>query len=80
MLYPPYHKGTPQHRTTHDDPIALHIDSRLELELQHTEEAERHRDQTPPEPQPLANYPLDPDRAGSPQSAPPQPATRERAL
>ena len=60
-------------------PMALDIDSLLELELQHTEDAEQHRDQTPPRPEPMANNPTDPDRADSPQSAPPRPPSRERA-
>ena len=55
------------------------IDSLLERELQHTEEAERHGDQTRPEPAPLSNDPADPDHAGSQQSARPQPPARERA-
>ena len=64
---------------THDDPMALDINSLLELELQHTEDAEQHMDLTPPEPEPAKSEPADPGRADSPQNASPQPPPRERA-
>ena len=54
---------------THDDPMALDIDSLLELELQHTEDTEHHMDLTPPELEPTASGPADP----SPHNAPPRP-------
>ena len=46
---PPCHEAAPQHVNTHDDPMALDIDSLLELELQHTEDMEHHMDLNPPE-------------------------------
>ena len=60
---------------THDDPMALDIDSLLELELQHTEDTEHHMDLTPPELEPAASDRADP----SPHNAPPRPPPRERA-
>ena len=59
--------------------MALVIDSLLELELQQTEDAEQHRDLTPPGPERAASNPADPGHADSPQSAPPQPSPREQA-
>ena len=59
--------------------MALDINSLLELELQHTEDTEQHRDLTPPGPEPAASDPADPGHADSPQSAPPQPLPRKRA-
>ena len=44
-----HHKATARHTTIHNDPMALDIDSLLQLELKHTEEAEQHEYQTPPE-------------------------------
>ena len=61
--------------STHDDPMALDIDSLLELELQHTEDTQQHMDLTPPELEPAASDPADP----SPHNAPPQPPPREQA-
>ena len=72
---PPCHEAAPQHVNTHDDPMALDIDSLLELELQHTEDAEHHMDLTPPELEPTASSPADPN----PQNAPPRPPPHERA-
>ena len=66
---PPCHEAAPQHVNTHDDPMALDIDSLLELELQHTEDTEHHMDLTPPELEPTASSPADPN----PQNAPPPP-------
>ena len=60
---------------THDDPMALDINSLLELELQHTEDTEHHMDLTPPELEPAASGPADP----SPHNAPPRPPPRELA-
>ena len=60
---------------THDDAMALDIDSLLVLEVQHTEDTEQHMDLTPPEPEPAASDPADP----GPHNAPPQPPPRERA-
>ena len=40
-------KQHPKHVNTHDDPMALDIDSLLELELQHTEDTEQQVDLTP---------------------------------
>ena len=59
--------------------MALDIHDLLELELQHREDTEQHRDQTPPGPEPMANNPAEPDRADSPQSAPSRRPPRERA-
>ena len=78
MAHVPHHKAAPQHATTHDDPMALDIHRLLELELQHTDDTEQHRDQTPPGPESVANDPADPNGADSPQSAPPRPPPRER--
>ena len=64
---------------THDVPMALDIDSLLELELQHTGDAEQHMDLTPPEPEPAAKDPAGPGHADSPKNAPPQPLPRKRA-
>ena len=73
---PPAHDPAPaQHVNTHDDPMALDIDSLLELELQHMEDTEHHMDLTPPELEPAASGPTDP----SPHNAPPRPPPRERA-
>ena len=72
---PPCHEAAPQHVNTQDDPMALDIDSLLELELQHTEDTEHHMDLTPPELEPTASSPADPNR----QNAPPRPPPRERA-
>ena len=66
---PTCHEAAPQHVNTHDDPMALDIDSLLELELQHTEDTEHHMDLTPPELEPSASSPADP----SPHNAPPRP-------
>ena len=59
--------------------MALDIDSLPELELQHKEDTEQYRDQTPRGPEPIVNDPAEPDCAESPQNAPPQPPARERA-
>ena len=75
ITHPPCHEAAPQHVTTHDDPVALDIDSLLELELQHTEDTEQHMDLTPPELEPAASNPANP----GPHNAPPQPPPRERA-
>ena len=72
---PPCHEAAPQHVNMHDDPMALDIDSLLQLELQHTEDTEHHMDLTPPELEPTASSPADPN----PQNAPPRPPPRERA-
>ena len=64
---------------THDDPMALDINRLLELELQHTEDVEQHRDLTLPGPEPAASNPADSHQADSPQSAPLQPLPREQA-
>ena len=64
---------------THDDLMALDIDSLLELELQHTEGAEQHRDLTPLGPEPAAGSSPDPDRADSPQDTLSQQPPRVRA-
>ena len=45
--------------------MAVDIDSLLELELKHTEEAELHGKQAPPEREPLSNDPAVPEGAGS---------------
>ena len=66
---PPCHEAAPQHGNTHDDPMALDIDSLLELEPQHTEDTEHHMDLTLPELEPTASTPADPN----PQNAPPRP-------
>ena len=76
ITHPPHHEAAPQH--AHDDPMALDIDSLLELELQHTEDTEQHMDLTPPEPEPATSDSADPGQPG-PQNAPLRPPTRERA-
>ena len=57
---PPCHEAAPQHVNTHDDPMALDIDSLLALELQHTEDTEHHMDLTPPELEPAARTAVPP--------------------
>ena len=71
---PPCHEAAPQHVNAHDDPMALDIDSLLELELQHTEDTEHHMDLTPPELKPAASSPAGP----SPHNAPPPPPPASR--
>ena len=79
MAYSPHHKAARQHASIHDDAMALDVHSLLELEFQDTEDAERHRDQTPLGVEPMAIDPADHDRADSPQSAPLRPPSRVRA-
>ena len=74
MAHAPHHKAAPQHTTSHDDPMALDIDSLL----QHTEDTDRHRDPTPPASEPIANDPADPYCAASLHSAPPRPPPHEQ--
>ena len=76
ITHPSHHEAAPEH--AHDDPVALDIDSLLELELQHTEDTEQHMDLTLPEPEPATSVPADPGDP-SPQNAPPRPPPRERA-
>ena len=59
--------------------MALDIDSLLDLEVQHTNDAEQQSNLTPPGSKPAARDPADPDLADSPQNAPLQPPPRERA-
>ena len=68
---PPCHEAAPQHVNTQDDPMALDIDSLLELELQHTEDTEHHMDLTPPELEPTASSPADPNPQNAPARPPP---------
>ena len=80
ITHPRRQKAVPQHLNTHDDPMALDIDSLPELELQNTEDTEQHMDLTPPTPeQPAASNPADPNHGDSPQNAPQQPQPRKQA-
>ena len=73
ITHPPRHEAAPQHVNTHDDPMALDVDSLLELELRHTEDMEQHMDLSPLEPEPAASDPADPARIMPPRS--PSPTT-----
>ena len=61
------------------DAMAGDINSALELDVKHTEDAEQHRDPTLPGLGPMANDPADPDRVDDPHSAPPVPPPPQQA-